>query len=380
MLDPAINPQQIDDAPQPVSLNAPPEVRNGDTHIVDLRVLTVKQPWADEILYGSKWCENRIWSTNYRGPLYVHAGSTWFSGCEKMSAGSGEMSAIIGRVELVDVVDMQATDRAALRRLAQKYGLPTDRDAMWHVGDDFVWIFTRRAALAKPIHCKGVLKIWHKRVPASQLDFLATVDFDGKQWMPAVEIENPDADLPAPTERRAPSVTAAPSRTPKVAVRPVAANRENGHAARSIDATERDEVMSAIREVFSSGGVRDRRQAITEISAALGYGRTGSRIAHALDTDLRAAVRRGILDNSGEGLALLCRSITDYSRDFLIEQLQAGMGTRWFEREDLIEQTARWLGFRRTGPVIRATLKSVINGAIRRSLLESDGPRVRRVR
>ena len=51
------------------------------------------------------------------------------------------------------------------------------------------------------------------------------------------------------------------------------------------------------------------------------------------------------------------------------------MGTAWFEREELIEQTARWLGFRRTGPVIRDTLKSVINGAIRRGLLEYDGPR-----
>ena len=42
---------------------------------VDLHVLTVMQPWADEILFGKKWCENRIWSTNYRGPLYIHAGT-----------------------------------------------------------------------------------------------------------------------------------------------------------------------------------------------------------------------------------------------------------------------------------------------------------------
>lgn len=46
-----------------------------------LRVLTVKQPWAAAIAYGTKRVENRTWLPKYRGPLAIHAGlaldDTW---------------------------------------------------------------------------------------------------------------------------------------------------------------------------------------------------------------------------------------------------------------------------------------------------------------
>ena len=166
---------------------------------------------------------------------------------------------------------------------------------------------------------------------------------------------------------------------------PKASDADSGMADRAsekpevFDLNNRDQVMAAIREVFSAGRSRTRQQAIKELSTALGYSRAGSRIVESLDGDLRAAVRRGILENDSDGLRLLCRTITDYTREFLVEQLIAGMGTTWWNRGDLIEGTARWLGFRRTGPVIRDTLKAAINSAIRRGKLESNGPSVRRV-
>lgn len=39
-----------------------------------MRVLTISQPYASLIANGEKWVENRRWSTNYRGPLVIHAG------------------------------------------------------------------------------------------------------------------------------------------------------------------------------------------------------------------------------------------------------------------------------------------------------------------
>lgn len=147
-----------------------------------------------------------------------------------------------------------------------------------------------------------------------------------------------------------------------------------------IDQTDRNEVMAVVRDVFAAGGARDREEAIRDIARALGYGRVGGRIEETLDNDIRTAVRRGILENTPEGLRLLCRDITQYQREFLIEQLLAGMGSTWWEREQLIDGTARFLGFRRTGPVIRDTLKSAINGAIRRGMLEHEGTRVRRTK
>ena len=132
--------------------------------------------------------------------------------------------------------------------------------------------------------------------------------------------------------------------------------------------------MAAIRDVFSTAGPRSRDDAIREVAAALGYQRVGSRISDLLDGYLRTAVRRGILENAPEGLGILCRSITDYEHDFLLQQLVAGMGGKWWTRDDLIYGTARWLGFRRTGPVIRDTLRAAITSAVRQGLLEREGP------
>lgn len=41
-----------------------------------MRVLSIKQPWVDAILYGGKRVENRTWLTAYRGPLALHASLT----------------------------------------------------------------------------------------------------------------------------------------------------------------------------------------------------------------------------------------------------------------------------------------------------------------
>jgi type I restriction enzyme S subunit len=184
-----------------------------------------------------------------------------------------------------------------------------------------------------------------------------------------------DDTQPTPRRRRQP---AAEQRRDESASADGAEDQNETARPVSIDQTDRDDVMAVIRDVFSTDGPRTRDQAIHDIAATLGYKRVGSRIAEALDNDIRTAVRRGILENTPDGLRLGCRAITEYTRDFLIEQLTAGMGGQWWEREGLIFGTARWLGFRRTGPVIRETLRSAINGAIRRGILESDGPRLRK--
>lgn len=38
-----------------------------------LRALSIRQPWAFSIVYGTKRIENRGWDTRFRGPFLIHA-------------------------------------------------------------------------------------------------------------------------------------------------------------------------------------------------------------------------------------------------------------------------------------------------------------------
>jgi len=39
-----------------------------------MRALSIRQPWAWLVVNGYKDIENRTWSTNFQGRIYVHAG------------------------------------------------------------------------------------------------------------------------------------------------------------------------------------------------------------------------------------------------------------------------------------------------------------------
>jgi hypothetical protein len=45
-----------------------------------VKVLTLHQPWASLIAVGVKTIETRSWSTQYRGPLAIHAGAKFVFG------------------------------------------------------------------------------------------------------------------------------------------------------------------------------------------------------------------------------------------------------------------------------------------------------------
>lgn len=38
-----------------------------------MKVLSIRQPWAWAIIHGWKTVENRVWRTDYTGPLAIHA-------------------------------------------------------------------------------------------------------------------------------------------------------------------------------------------------------------------------------------------------------------------------------------------------------------------
>jgi len=199
---------------------------------------------------------------------------------------------------------------------------------------------------------------------------------------------SPDADGEAVKTKRQPIVSADPPPTDEG----VGANKNTARRSsnisnstiegsdRTIDEINRDEIMTAIRDVFKSGESVDPDAAIAAIARALGFRHTGARIHEELRSAVRTAIRRHIINRDKGVIALECATIDDYTRDELIGTLLAAMGTTWWDREDAIRAAAHRLGFRRTGSKIRKAFKSAINGAIRRGLLEYDDHIIRRSR
>jgi hypothetical protein len=84
----------------------------------NMKALSIRQPWADAIIWHGKDVENRDWKTNFRGPVLIHAAKAWgpqeradLAFVEDMTATKMEdvdrplLGGIIGKAEIVDCVE-----------------------------------------------------------------------------------------------------------------------------------------------------------------------------------------------------------------------------------------------------------------------------------
>ncbi len=76
----------------------------------ELRVLSVRQPWASLIASGRKTIELRSWSTKYRGPVLILAGSGIWRGTEHPIGPRGVSLCI---VDLINVRAVRPADAQA---------------------------------------------------------------------------------------------------------------------------------------------------------------------------------------------------------------------------------------------------------------------------
>ena len=153
---------------------------------------------------------------------------------------------------------------------------------------------------------------------------------------------------------------------------------QDGDTLVRIDETEQNDVLCTIRQMFSEGLELSRELAFKKIAKELGFDRVGSKIEKILDSDIRTAVKRGILENERGTLKILCKTIQGYEREFLKDQFLASIGRPWVEREEAVRAFTRFMGFRRAGEKIQDTVRSLINGLFREDRLESDGHLIRR--
>ncbi|QWT24955.1 hypothetical protein KPL76_06250 [Subtercola sp. PAMC28395] len=149
----------------------------------EIRILTVRQPWAWAIIHGQKDVENRVRNIagDYRGPVAIHAGLAPFEQnnmASKLHANmhGGEtdtrivFGAIIGTVDLVDVHTASVIGGCGwLRHDCPEHGTCREHCSTWAMGPaPEGWfqhlVFANPRPIA-PIPFKGALGL--RRIPAS---------------------------------------------------------------------------------------------------------------------------------------------------------------------------------------------------------------------
>jgi hypothetical protein len=114
-----------------------------------VKVLTVKNPWADLIINGYqghiKGTENRTWETSYRGRLYIHVSKTidpplTIYPSADLARWKKQRGHIIGFVELYDI--------------------DWDIKTMWDDDRLSHWRLRNPKPLLNPVPARGALGLW----------------------------------------------------------------------------------------------------------------------------------------------------------------------------------------------------------------------------
>lgn len=121
--------------------------------MIDLRFLTIQQPWAWAIAAAGKRVENRSWGTGYRGPLAIHAGKTddrdgWTSLLIKDALRHLGWPTEVARGAVVALAEVVACHRAS-GDCCPPWGVP---------GQHHIWLANVRP-LTEPVPMRGALGI-----------------------------------------------------------------------------------------------------------------------------------------------------------------------------------------------------------------------------
>jgi hypothetical protein len=139
--------------PSEANTNREKSRRQGSNLAEYYPALTVRQPWAELIITGRKSIEVRKWWTDYRGPLWIHAGRTEDVELgRKFGLGQLFNGGFIGRVILTAIVqfDGERWSRWRERHLCDGPMLQTA----------YGWVLKDPVRLKEPLPAKGALGLF----------------------------------------------------------------------------------------------------------------------------------------------------------------------------------------------------------------------------
>ena len=120
---------------------------------VNMKALSLKQPFAELILQGKKTIELRKWNTQFRGGFLIH--SSKIPDAEEMQKrGFKELPCgfILGKVKLIDVKEYKSDEEHIKDR---------DKHLANSAWGNYGFILENPVRFDKPIACKGNLNFWN---------------------------------------------------------------------------------------------------------------------------------------------------------------------------------------------------------------------------
>lgn len=121
-----------------------------------MKCLSVRQPWADLIVYGERLIEIRCWKNYYRGPLLIHASKIIDKpACGRFGLESGTIGAILGIVNLIDIQKVSESEYNRLRNVHLEVGFRIYGEKT------FAWYLVDPARFRKPIPFIGRLGLFN---------------------------------------------------------------------------------------------------------------------------------------------------------------------------------------------------------------------------
>lgn len=135
-----------------------------------MKALTICQPYAELIACGEKRVENRTWSTSYRGPLAIHAGTSraWLRTYRPLpkQMDFGKVIAVCDLVACIDLLTLRLhfaenSDHPLSRQYVEKWKWILSHD---HASGPFCWVLENVRRI-DPVIAVGRQGLWNWRKP-----------------------------------------------------------------------------------------------------------------------------------------------------------------------------------------------------------------------
>lgn len=135
---------------------------------MNLRALSIRQPWAQAIALGWKPVENRTWKTHHRGPVAIHAATNVGSKADfdqavaRVADLSGKAKDLITvgthiRGAIIAIADLTDCCGEGYRR---PFSNPGCDCGPWAVGHAYHFRLANIRPLTTPVLAKGQLGLW----------------------------------------------------------------------------------------------------------------------------------------------------------------------------------------------------------------------------